>query len=232
MNISTSLWFTYKLHNQLKSRIIFAVFMWTQSLTPLSFEWLEFAFKCFESHSNGSNLYSNASNPFWIVRICIWMLRISFEWLAFALECFGSLSNGSNLHLSASNPFQMVRTWIQMLPISFEWLKFALECSETLSNGSNLHLNASNPFHMFRIWLIFWEFLKTGKEGQPCGPPLDFAGSNGRGQVLVPRSPKPSKRSHFAKNGMERTEKGPKGDVFHGPNQESSGARLSSLGFD
>ena len=35
MNISKSLWFTSKLHNQLKSCIIFAVFMWTQSLTPL-----------------------------------------------------------------------------------------------------------------------------------------------------------------------------------------------------
>ena len=36
MNISKSLWFTFKLHYQLKSCIIFAVFMWTQSLTPLS----------------------------------------------------------------------------------------------------------------------------------------------------------------------------------------------------
>ena len=35
------------------------------------FEWFEFAFKCFESLSNGSNLYSNASNPFRMVRICI-----------------------------------------------------------------------------------------------------------------------------------------------------------------
>jgi len=34
MNITKSLCFTSKLHNQLKSCIIFAVFMWTQSLTP------------------------------------------------------------------------------------------------------------------------------------------------------------------------------------------------------
>ena len=36
----------------------------------------------------------DAMNPFRIVRICIWMLRIPFEWLEFAFQRFESLSNG------------------------------------------------------------------------------------------------------------------------------------------
>ena len=47
----------------------------TQALTTLS----------------GSSLRSNASNPFRMVRICIWMLQVWFE---IAFECFESLSNG------------------------------------------------------------------------------------------------------------------------------------------
>ena len=73
----------------------------------MPFEWLEFAFKCFESLSNGSNLHLNASNPFRMVSIYIRMLQIPYEWFEFAFECFESLSNGSNLHLNASNSFRV-----------------------------------------------------------------------------------------------------------------------------
>ena len=61
----------------------------------IPFEWLEFAFQRFQSLSNGSNLNSNASNFFQMVRICIRTLRIPFEWLEFQLECFELLSNAS-----------------------------------------------------------------------------------------------------------------------------------------
>ena len=61
----------------------------------IPFEWLEFAFQRFESLSNGSNLHSNASNIFRMVRICIRMLQIPFEWLEFELECFELVSNSS-----------------------------------------------------------------------------------------------------------------------------------------
>ena len=137
------------------------------------FRMLRIIFECFEFFSNDSNLHSNALNPFWMVRICIWMLRIPFEWLEFAFECFESLSNGSNLnsnasnlfewfefafecyqsfwivrifHLNASNPFRMVRICISTLRIPFEWFEFAFECFEYLSNGSNLHSIDSNHF--------------------------------------------------------------------------------------
>ena len=62
------------------------------------FEWLEFAFECFESLSNGYHLHLNASNPFRVVQMWIRILQIPFEWLEFAFERFKSLSNGSNLH--------------------------------------------------------------------------------------------------------------------------------------
>ena len=90
----------------------------------IPFDWFEFAFECFKSLSNGSNVHSNGSNPFRKIRICI-----------------------SN----ASNPFQIVRIWIRKLRIPFEWFEFAFECFESLSNGSNLHSNASNPFRMVQI---------------------------------------------------------------------------------
>ena len=69
------------------------------------FEWFEFAFDCFESLSNGSNLDCNASNPFRMVRICIQLLQIPLEWFEFEFECFESLSNRSNLDSNASNTF-------------------------------------------------------------------------------------------------------------------------------
>ena len=82
-------------------------------MVRIPFDWFEIAFECFESRTVGSNLHSNASNPFRTVRNCIQMLRISFEWLEFAFECFESRLNGSNLqsesllnlHSNASNPF-------------------------------------------------------------------------------------------------------------------------------
>ena len=67
----------------------------------ISFEWFEFAFECFESLSNGSNLHSNASNPFQMVKICIRTLRILLKGFLFAFECF-------EFGLNASNPFRMV----------------------------------------------------------------------------------------------------------------------------
>ena len=80
----------------------------------IPFEWFEFAFafESFESLLDGSNLHSNAMNPF---RKC------------------------SNSQLNTLNPFRMVRISIGMLRIPFEWLEFAFECFESLSNGSNLH---------------------------------------------------------------------------------------------
>ena len=71
-------------------------------------EWFEFAFEYFESLSSGSNLHSNALNPFEVVRIWIQMLRMPFEWLEFRFECLKSLSSCSNLHSNASNPFEVV----------------------------------------------------------------------------------------------------------------------------
>ena len=64
----------------------------------ISFEWFEFAFECFESLSNGSNLHSNASNPFRMVKICIRTLRILLKGFLFAFECF-------QFGLNASDPF-------------------------------------------------------------------------------------------------------------------------------
>ena len=54
----------------------------------IPFEWLEFAFECFEFLSSGSNLHSNALSK-----------------LEIAFECFKSCLKDSNLHLNASNPF-------------------------------------------------------------------------------------------------------------------------------
>ena len=61
----------------------------------IPFEWLELAFECFESRSNGWNWHSNASNPNRMVGIGIRMLRIPIEWLELAFEYFESRSNGS-----------------------------------------------------------------------------------------------------------------------------------------
>ena len=95
-------------------------FKWLESLfndriciwmVRISFEWFIFAFEWFEFLLtwNGSNLHSNASNPFQMIgicirmhrrriRICSRMLRIKFEWLEFAFKCFICHSKGWNLH--------------------------------------------------------------------------------------------------------------------------------------
>ena len=86
----------------------------------IPFEWLEFAFECFESHLKGMNLHSNGLSLVRKARICIRMLHVPVKWFEFAFEC---LSNGWNLSLNASNP----------------WFEFEFE---SLSNGSNLHSNA------------------------------------------------------------------------------------------
>ena len=105
----------------------------------MSFECLEFAFECFETLTNGSNLHSNDSNPYRMFRICITILRITFESLEFAFECFESLSNASIFHSNASNPFK--------------WFEFTFECFEFVSNASNLYSNALKHFRMIRIWI-------------------------------------------------------------------------------
>ena len=109
----------------------------------IAFKWFEFGFEFFEYFSNGSNLHSNASNPFRMV-----LLRIPFKWLEFGFKCFESLSNGLNLDLNASNPFQVVRICIRMLRITFEWFKFGIE---SLLSGLNLHSNALNPLRVVPI---------------------------------------------------------------------------------
>ena len=110
-------------------------------MLQISFKGFEFAFKCFESLSNGLNFDLNASNPF---RICIQMVRIfirklririrmfciPFKWFEFAFEYF-------ERDLNASNPF--------------ECLEFDFEYFESRSNVSNLHSNALNTVRMVRI---------------------------------------------------------------------------------
>ena len=92
--------------------------MWFRNIrNPV--ESLEFEFENFEALSNGSNLHSNASNPFQVVRICIRMPRMPFERIEIGFQNFKSLSNDSN---------------------------FVVEGFESLSNCSNLHWNGSNPF--------------------------------------------------------------------------------------
>jgi len=131
----------------------------------IPFEWLVFAFECFESVSSGSKLDSNASNPFRMVRICIRMLWISFKGFELAFECFEFCSNGENLHSNDSKRFRIVRICIRMLRIPFEWFKFALERFKSLSNWSNLHSNASNPTskHSKGIWSTWMPILTTWK---------------------------------------------------------------------
>ena len=117
----------------------------------IRFEWLEFAFCCFECHSNGSTLHSNASNLVQMVRIGIGMVRIPFDgknlhsngsnlvqMQILTIRWLESLLNGWNLHSNASNLIQMVRNCNVMLQTSFERFELALEF---LSNGENLHLN-------------------------------------------------------------------------------------------
>ena len=87
----------------------------------IPFEVLEFGLECFKSFSNGSNLHSDASNPFQRVTISIRMLRIHL--------------NVSNLHSNALNPVRIIQICIRMLRIPFEALEFGLECFEFLSKG-------------------------------------------------------------------------------------------------
>ena len=129
---------------------------------------LRIFFERFESLSNGSNLHSNASNPFQMVRISIRMLRIPFEymiqisiripleWFEFALECFESILNGYNFsfeclecHLRGLNLHSNASNLVRMLQISFECLEFTFEWFKSLSSGLNFDSNASLPFRMF-----------------------------------------------------------------------------------
>ena len=102
-------------------------FKWFEFAFECFVEWIEIAVKYFEYLSNGSNLDSNASNLFR-------MLRISFEF-------FEYLSNVSKLDSNAFNPFRIVRICVSMLRIPLEWFEFWFE---SLSNGSNWCSNSSN----------------------------------------------------------------------------------------
>ena len=127
------------------------------------------------SLSNGSNLVSNGSNPFGLVRICwfeslrmlriyIRMVRISFEMFEFAFEWFES--------------FSIPRICIRMLRIIFEWFKFAFVCFESRLNGLNMPLNLVRvvricirmiriPFkclELFRMLPISFKWFKFGFE--------------------------------------------------------------------
>ena len=128
-------WFEFGLHE-----VFWIPFEWFKFVFECLLERLEFAFKFFQSLSNGLNLPSNVSNSFWLVWIWIRMLRILFKWFGIAFEsfeslwfefefkCFETLSDGYNSHLNASNPFRMVLILIRILQVYFEWLEFAFEC--------------------------------------------------------------------------------------------------------
>ena len=74
-------------------------------MVRITFEGFEFAFDCFESRSNGSNLHSNEfslespSNGSHLHYIA----RILYECFEFAFDYFESRSNASNLHSNGSN---------------------------------------------------------------------------------------------------------------------------------
>ena len=63
----------------------FRVVLISIRMLRIPFEWLEFAVECFISLSSGSNLHSNLSYPFRMVRIGR-MHRIQLDWLEFVLE--------------------------------------------------------------------------------------------------------------------------------------------------
>ena len=122
-------------------------------LLRILFEWLEFAFECFQSLAKGSNLYSTLSNPFPMVRICIQMhfqmvrifipiLPISFECLELAVECFESLSIGKICIRMLGIAFESLEFAFQCFKFYLEWFDVAFECLEFLlildSNASNL----------------------------------------------------------------------------------------------
>ena len=135
------------------------------------------AFKYFKFGLNDSNLHSNVSNSFRIVRICIQMVRISlnmhsntqkpFQMVRFCIwmpQMLEFLSKCLNLHLNGSNLVQMVRFCVRMFPFPFKqnlhsnassWFECFKFAFESLSNGYNLHLNASSL-----VWTV-WIFLQT-----------------------------------------------------------------------
>ena len=112
-------------------------------MLQILFEWLEFAFECFqiqirsirkgfkafESYWKHSNANSSHSKEIRSIQMQIRTIRKGFE----AFEWNSSHSKG----IQCLYPFRMAR--------------ISLECFETLFNGSNLHWNASNPFRMARI---------------------------------------------------------------------------------
>ena len=134
------------------------------------FEWLAFAFKCFDSRSNSSNLRSNdgiwlewfefAFECFESLRIWIQMLQISFEWLEFAFKHFESRSNSWNLHSNGENPFEYE---VECFKSRSKGFKFAFEYFESISRNciwmfqisfeyrSNIYLEF--PFEWLELWI-------------------------------------------------------------------------------
>ena len=124
-------------------------------IVRIPFECFELAFQLFKSLTNGSNLHSNASNPFRMVQISFeWfefefrMLRISFEWFEFGcriplewfefvFEWLESLSN--SFEYAFANFVRLVR--IRIVKIPFQWFKFEFKCFQCRSNSSNLVSN-------------------------------------------------------------------------------------------
>ena len=113
---------------------LWVVQIWIRMLR-IPFGWFEFAIKCFESCSKGSNLHSNAWNLVRMVTICIRMFWIFFEWLELTFMVLILFE-----WLDASTPFRMV--------------KICIECFESLSNGSNFQSNPSNSYRMVRIRML------------------------------------------------------------------------------
>ena len=109
----------------------------------ITFEWLKFAFKWFESVR--------------MVGIGIFILWTLFNWLELAFECFESCSNGWNWHSSASNPVWMVGIGILILRTPFDWLELAFECFKWRSNGWNWHSNTSNPVLLLELAFEWFE---------------------------------------------------------------------------
>ena len=134
------------------------------------FKPFEFAFEWFESLISGSNLDSNALNPFRMVSICIRMLRIPFELFEFAFVCFESLSNGSNFDSNAfqmysndSNPFRVVRISIRIVQI----VGICIRMFQI--NFQNLHSNALKGIRSIRMWLEFvFEMLRIPLQFRIC----------------------------------------------------------------
>ena len=113
-------------------------------VVQIPYEWFEFAFECFKSLSNGSNLIwmvriwiSNASNIIRMVWIWFRMVRIPLEWFEFVFEWLESLSN--SFEYAFANFVRLVR--IRIVKIPFQWFKFEFKCFQCRSNSSNLVSN-------------------------------------------------------------------------------------------